>query len=146
MPKTARLNTTSRRAASPTRRPSRSKNSSQPSFTVSATEALFLHCVLRCQHDYGISPELDIRSIISLPQSIGIVVDYEYVKQSMFGRIRGDAFAATAEDRALSLDLTRMALGSARERLTEAGVIGACDPFIWWTGKPVDGVTHGVKA
>ena len=112
-------------------------NSTTPPIEVTASEALFLGYILKCQGDYGVR-----KPDILGPLPTDIVVDYAYVQRSMLGHIRG----ASQADDALSVDLTRLALKAARQRLTEAGVIGLEFGWIWWTGRPVDGVTHGVRA
>lgn len=111
-------------------------------YRVSTNEALFLRCVLQCQMDYGIAPAANIRAIIGLSPSIGIIVDYDYVKRLMCTKMPLLNSTFDQERRALCGELAGMALKAARTKLAKAGVIGFYDPFVWWTGEPVEGVTH----
>lgn len=107
-------------------------------YRVSTNEALFLRCVLQCQNDYGIKPPAEL----GLPRSIGIVVDYDYVKRLMFTKmLRND----TEDGRARCRKETYLVLKAARTCLMEVGVVGSDDPFVWWTGKPVRGVNETRK-
>jgi hypothetical protein len=39
----------------------------------------------------------------------------------------------------------KVAVKAARLHLMEIGVVGSDDPFVWWTGKPVDGVKETLR-
>lgn len=108
-------------------------NSTSSPYRASANEALFLRCLLQCQNDFGLKPP----DVLALPNSIGIVVDYDHVKRLMFTNMLRDD---SPEGRELCREHTYLALKAARAQLMAAGVVGTYDPFVWWTGKPVDGV------
>jgi hypothetical protein len=103
-------------------------------------EALFLRCILQCQNDYGSRPIPEL----GLPRSIGVVVDYDYVKRMMFTKMLRDD-DNTEEGRAKHRERTRSALKAARMRLMAMDVVGSSDPFIWWTGRPVRGIKETQK-
>jgi hypothetical protein len=63
-----------------------SQNTTQPALSVTADEALFLRCILQCQNDYGSKPIPEL----ALPRSIGVGVDYDYVKRMMFTKMLRD--------------------------------------------------------
>jgi hypothetical protein len=115
-------------------------NSTSPTlYRVTTSEALFLRCVLQWQNDYGIKPP----DVLGLPRSIGLVVDYDYVKRLMFTKMLRDE-DNTPDGLAKHRAKVYEALKAARTRLMEVGIVGSFDPFVWWTGKPVRGVkeTH----
>jgi hypothetical protein len=104
-------------------------------YRVSTNEALFLRCVLQCQNDYGIRPP----DVLGLPRSIGLVVDYDYVKRLMFTKMLRDE-DNTPEGLARHREKVKKAIKRAREKLMHGKVIGCHDPFIWWSGRPVRGI------
>jgi hypothetical protein len=96
--------------------------------------------ILQCQCDYGGKPMAEL----SLPRSIGVVVDYDYVKRLMFTKmLRHDD--NTEEDRASHRERTKQAIKTARTRLMALDVVGCHDPFLWWTGRPVRGIRETQK-
>jgi hypothetical protein len=109
-------------------------------YRVSQNEALFLRCILTCQNDFGTKPPAEL----ALPRSIGVVVDYDYVKRMMFTKMLRDD-DNTDEGRARHRERTKSAIKRARTRLMHAKVIGCHDPFIWWSGKPVRGIKETQK-
>jgi hypothetical protein len=107
---------------------------------VTANEALFLRCILQCQNDFGSKPIAEL----GLPRSIGVVVDYDYVKRMMFTlTLRDDD--STDEGRARHRERTVAALKTARTRLMAVDVVGCNDPFVWWSGRPVRGIKETQK-
>jgi hypothetical protein len=102
---------------------------------ISSNEALFLRCILQCQNDYGAKPIPEL----GLPRSIGVVVDYDYVKRMMFTKMLRDD-DNTEEGRNRHRERTKSAIKRARQRLMHLRVIGCHDPFIWFTGRPVRGI------
>jgi hypothetical protein len=109
-------------------------------YRVSTNEALFLRCVLQCQNDYGIKPP----DVLGLPRSIGLVVDYDYVKRLMFTKMLRDE-DNTPDGLNRHREKVKKAIKRAREKLMHARIIGCHDPFIWWTGKPVRGIKETQK-
>ncbi|MDH2341510.1 hypothetical protein [Bradyrhizobium sp. SSUT77] len=109
-------------------------------YRVSTNEALFLRCVLQCQNDYGIKPPAEL----GLPRSIGLVVDYDYVKRLMFTKMLREE-DNTPDGLTKHRERVKKALKSERTHLMEVGVVGSDDPFVWWTGKPVNGVRETNK-
>ena len=109
-------------------------------YRVSQNEALFLRCILQCQYDFGAKPPAEL----GLPKSIGVVVDYDYVKRMMFTKMLRDD-DNTDEGRARHRERTKSAIKRARTRLMHARIIGCHDPFIWWTGKAVRGIKETQK-
>lgn len=109
-------------------------------YRVSTNEALFLRCVLQCQNDYGIKPPAEL----GLPRTIGIVVDYDFVKRLMFTKMLREE-DNTPDGLAKHLEHVKKALKAARTHLMEVGVVGSDDPFVWWTGKPANGVRETYK-
>jgi hypothetical protein len=107
---------------------------------VTASEALCLRCVLQCQNDHGIKPP----DLLGLPRSIGLVVDYDYVKRLMFTKLLRDE-DNTPDGLARHREKVKKAIKRAREKLMHGRVVGCYDPFIWWTGKPVNGVKETIK-
>jgi hypothetical protein len=117
-----------------------SQTTTNHSARVTPSEALFLRCILQCQYDFGAKPAAEL----ALPRSIGVVVDYDYVKRMMFTKmLRGDD--NTDEGRARHRERTKSALKAARMGLMALDVVGSSDPFIWWTGKPVRGIGETQK-
>ncbi|MGY3588038.1 AAA family ATPase [Bradyrhizobium sp. USDA 4350] len=110
-------------------------------YRVTTNEALFLRCVLQCQNDYGIKPPAEL----GLPRSVGLVVDYDYVKRLMFTKMLRDE-DNTAEGLQRHREKVKKAIKRAREKLMHGRVVGCHDPFIWWTGRPVRGVKETQKA
>jgi hypothetical protein len=110
---------------------------------VSHNEALFLRCILQCQADFPTKPPPEL----GLPRSIGVVVDYDYVKRMMFTKMLRDD-DNTEEGRARHRERTKAAVKTAHTRLMAMSVVGCEDPFVWWTGKPVNGIkeTHNSAA
>jgi hypothetical protein len=104
-------------------------------YRVSTNEALFLRCVLQCQNEYGIKPP----DVLALPKSIGLVVDYDYVKRMMFTKMLRDE-DNTPDGLARHREKVKKAIKRAREKLMHGRVVGCHDPFIWFTGRPVRGV------
>jgi hypothetical protein len=117
----------------------RTEGNTSNAYRVTTNEALFLRCLLQCQNDYGIKPPAEL----GLPRSIGLVVDYDYVKRLMFTKMLRDDSPA---GRRLCREQTYLALKAARTRLMEAGIVGSDDPFVWWTGKPTCGVKETIKS
>jgi hypothetical protein len=107
---------------------------------ISAKEALFLRCILQCQNDYGMAPPVEL----GLPKSIGVVVDYDYVKRMMFTKMLRDD-DNTEEGRNRHRERTKSAIKRARQRLMHLRVIGCHDPWIWWSGRPVRGIKETEK-
>jgi hypothetical protein len=107
---------------------------------ISSNEALFLRCILQCQIDYGAKPMAEL----GLPRSIGVVVDYDYIKRLMFTKMLRDD-DNTEEGRGRHRERTKSAIKAARTRLTALDVVGCLDPFIWWTGRPVRGIRETQK-
>jgi len=110
------------------------KNTTPRELSITANEALFLRCILQCQNNYGSPPPE-----LSLPRSIGVVVDYDFVKRMMFTKMLRDD-DNTEEGRKRHRERTKSAIKRARTRLMHARVIGCLDPFIWWQGKPIRGI------
>jgi hypothetical protein len=110
-------------------------NSTRHEIDISKDEALFLRCILQCLNDYGIKPPAEL----GLPRSIGVLVDYDYVKRMMFTKMLRDD-ANSSEGLANHREQTRQALKAARTRSMAMGVLGSTDPFIWFTGKPIRGI------
>lgn len=104
-------------------------------FKANSQEALFLRCILQCQNEFGITPPAEL----ALPRSVGLVVDYDYVKRLMFTKMLRDD-DNTPDGRKRHADRVKKAVQRAREKLMHWRVVGCHDPFIWWTGKPVRGV------
>ena len=72
--------------------------------TISADEALFLHCMLVCQSDYGIKPPAEL----GLPRSIGVVVDYDQVKEMMHSKLTLWSANHTAGDKSGTTNAPRL--------------------------------------
>jgi hypothetical protein len=104
---------------------------------VSDDEALFLRCILQSQNDYGIRPPAEL----ALPRSIGLVVDYDYVKQLMYATLGRHDIETESEFRQRLMRTAKQA----RLRLMQMGVVGCEDPFIWFTGKPVRGFSKTMR-
>ena len=117
-----------------------SQTTTNHSARVTANEALFLRCILQCQYDFGIKPPAEL----ALPRSIGVVVDYDYVKRVMFTKTLRDG-DNTDEGRARHWKRTKSAIKRARTRLMHAKIIGCHDPFVFWTGRPVRGIKETQK-
>jgi hypothetical protein len=85
--------------------------------------------------DYGSKPMPEL----GLPWTIGVVVDYDYVKRLMFTKtLRDDDNAEEGRNR--HRERTKSAIKAARTRLMALDVVGFLDPFIWWSGRPVRGI------
>jgi hypothetical protein len=93
---------------------------------------LFLKAVLKACNEHGKAPPADL----GLPMSIRTVVTYDKVKI---------AFRDMNPDDGSDLDRYRermkQALRRARERLTSWQVIAAKNDHVWFTGRPVRGMT-----
>jgi hypothetical protein len=109
-------------------------------FRVSTNEALFLRCILQCQNDYGIKPP----DVLGLPRTIGLVVDYDYVKRLMYTKLLRDD-DNTPDGLERHREKVKKAIKRAREKLMHLQIIGCHDPFIWWTGRPVRGIKETVQ-
>jgi len=112
-----------------------SQNITPRGLRISSNEALFLRCILQCQWDYGSKPMPEL----GLPWTIGVVVDYDYVKRLMFTKTLRDDDNAE-EGRTRHRERTKSAIKTARTRLMALDVVGFFDPFVWWTGRPVRGI------
>ncbi len=102
--------------------------------TISADEALFLHCMLVCQSDYGIKPPTEL----GLPRSI-FVVDYDHVKEMMHSKLTLWSANHTAGDKIRHYERTKAALKTARTKLMQSPIVGCHDPFVWIVGAPIVG-------
>jgi len=109
-------------------------------FRVSTNEALFLRCILQCQNDYGIKPP----AVLGLPRTIGLVVDYDYVKRLMYTKLLRDE-DNTPDGQERHREKVKTAIKRAREKLMHLQIIGCHDPFIWWTGRPVRGIKETLR-
>lgn len=101
----------------------------------SPQEKLFVECLLAVLAEQGVPPP----AVLGLPQSVRHVVEYDHVKRIMANKmLREDD--NTDEGRKTHRDRVKKALKRARERMMYLKVVGCHDPYIWWTGKPVQGV------
>jgi hypothetical protein len=103
--------------------------------SITSQEALFLRCILKCQAELGEKPPAEL----TLPRTIGIVVDYDHVKRLMFTKMLRPE-DNTEDGRSRHRERTKTAIKRARHRLMHLRVIGCHDPFVWWTGRPVRGI------
>jgi hypothetical protein len=111
------------------------QNTTPSELNITANEALFLHCILQCQKDYGTKPP----AILALPRAIGVVVDYDYVTHMMHSKLTLWSPNHTGRDKIRHQKRTKAALKAARTRLMHARVIGCHDPFVWMQGQPIGG-------
>ena len=116
------------------------QNTTPHRLRISSNEALFLRCILQCQWDYGSKPMPEL----GLPWTIGVVVDYDYVKRLMFTKMLRDD-DNTEQGRARHHERTKSVIKAARTRLMAIDVVGFLDPFIWWSGRPVRGIRETQK-
>jgi hypothetical protein len=80
-------------------------------------------------------------SMLGLPRSVGKIVDYNHVKKIFARRELNDG-----EDPRDHSQRLRTALSRARKELGDRKVIGADNPYIWWTGRPIEGMTTGAPS
>lgn len=102
---------------------------------ISRNEQMFIQCVIDAAAEQGVPPPPEL----GLPRSLDRVVDYDAVKHRIKQKmLREDD--NTDEGRERHKNRVKMAVRRAREGLMHVKVIGCHAPFIWWTGKPVQGV------
>lgn len=97
-------------------------------------DTLFLRALAAALETKGIATPPDL----GIPPSIVRVVDYEHVKR-VFGEMNPD----DGDDTPKWVERLRKALRRARERLYGFKIIGAANPYIWLTGRPVRGFGLG---
>lgn len=98
-------------------------------------EQLFVQCVLDATAEQGVLPP----AALGLPKAVSAVVDYDAVKRLVSQKMLREE-DNTEEGRAKHRARAKKAVQRAREGLMHVGVVGCHDPYIWWTGKPVQGV------
>jgi hypothetical protein len=103
-------------------------------FRLSTQETLFFQCVLDALSEHGVAPPAGLQ----LPASVGKVVDYEHVKTAMARKMLREE-DNTDEGKKRHRERVKQALKRARETLTQYQVVGADSPYLWHTGKPVQG-------
>lgn len=106
----------------------------QTGFKLTDNEAIFFRALMDAIGSDGVATPADVAA----PASVGTVVDYKHVKRRVAAKMLLDE-DDTAEGQKKHRERVKAALRRARETLTRYGVIGADDPWIWWTGKPVRG-------
>jgi hypothetical protein len=104
-------------------------------FKLSRGETLFFECVIDALRDHGVRPP---KRFFGIPIDVRRVVDYDHVKLLVAARL-ADPFDATAEGRLQRSQQLKTALKRTREALMNFKVIGASNPFVWYTGKPIRG-------
>ena len=102
---------------------------------VSKAESTFVEALLASLDDFGIAPPPEL----GLPRSIGKVVEYERVKLIVSQKLLREE-DDTDEGRKTHRERVRKSLKRSREGMMHIRVIGCHDPYIWWTGKAVDGI------
>lgn len=100
---------------------------------LSAQERNFIDALIEALDEHGVAPT---GSLANLPRSITKVVDYTHVKAAFAKKELNDG-----QDLKEHADRLRQALGRARRKLTGERVVATADPFIWLTGRPVDGIS-----
>lgn len=103
---------------------------------VTPQQRRLMEALIKALDSHGITPAA---AGLNLPRSIAKVVDYRHVKV-IFARAElndGD----DPRDHSVRL---RQALSRSRKELAARQFIGADDPYIWATGRPIDGVTAPV--
>lgn len=105
-------------------------------FRPNPQERLFLQCLFDALSEHG---EPVTSCGIDLPQSIGKVVEYKYVKTFMYERMLTEG-----DDDERHAAAVRQVLSRCGKVLKAGQVVGSHRPsakggkqFIWWTGKPV---------
>lgn len=101
----------------------------------SVQEKLFIQCLLQCLDDFGVPPPPEL----GLPRSVHKVVDYDHVKRAIAQKMLREE-DDTDDGRKRHRDRVKKAVTRSREKLTYLEVICCQSPYIWWTGKPVQGI------
>lgn len=95
----------------------------------------FMEALFEALDDYGVPPPDGGR----IPRSVAKVVDYVHVKK-IFGRRELN----DGDDPRDYAGRLRTALSRSRKELGARAIIATDSPFIWWTGRAVDGVRRGL--
>ena len=105
------------------------QNTTVGGYNATSNERLFMHALFDAINEYGIKPPFP------LPAAIAKVVDAAHVRDFMRAKvIDGDEDQEAADNR------FRGAFKRAGDKLRDAGIIGAQKPYVWGTGKPVNGM------
>lgn len=103
-------------------------------FRLTANERLFFECLIEATAEHGIAPPPGVEA----PPSVR-VVDYSHVKDRMARKMLRDD-DDTEEGKKRHRERAKTALKRAREALVNFKVVAADNPFIWATGKRVQGI------
>lgn len=106
------------------------KSASRTAFRLNDTEGVFFRALMAALLDGGIAPPAGL----GLPQSVRVVVDYAKLKDKYARLVLSDG-----DDPKEHKERLKKALSRARTTLSKFGVVGVDNPYIWWTGKPVQG-------
>lgn len=116
------------------RDPPPDKKLKQNGYRPNNNEQIFLKCLFEAIDDFGVAPPRELR----LHHSIRVVVDYDQVKSLVARRMLREE-DNTDEGKKRHYERTKQMLKRAREGLTRYNVIGTDTPYIWHTGKPIQG-------